>query len=287
MLSTDAYAFLDIDKPLCAWATYRGTLVCAPNEPGFVSVWTTGLLEDGRPGRIAFESALELVRAREFPNRVSRLRGLFCLPDLDSAKRASSWDDSGRTHFQPDYLAELSLARAGPARDRMDSNWITNAPLDANGFLTVFDWIPQYWAGVPYPGTEPIWETLVDGRIIVLGTELREKAYRAVRSEFPDSLMLLEISRQAAWIDSDLGVITGYLRRKDGEIFLEYLMDMRDAENPEFLSRLKALGESGHPVNWDDMKRHVENSSFGAVPDLRPYAFCRPIPDARSPLIVE
>jgi hypothetical protein len=44
MLSTDAYAYLNVDNPICAWATYRGVLVTPPAEPGFLSVWTAGLL---------------------------------------------------------------------------------------------------------------------------------------------------------------------------------------------------------------------------------------------------
>ena len=89
--------------------------------------------------------------------------------------------------------------------------------------------------------------------------------------------MLLEISRLAAQIGYDVGVISGFLQRSESELILQYGMNMRDAENPEFLAKLKALRESGHPVNWDDMKRHVENKSFGNVPDLRPYMFRRPI----------
>ena len=160
MLKTDAYAFIDIDRPLAAWATYRGVLVCAPNEPGFISVWTADLLAVGDPGRFHREAALESVRAAKFPDRVSRLRGMFCLTDEHSVTRACSWDIAGRTHFQRKYLAELSLAKAGPKRDRLDANWITNAPVDSQGILTDATWIPKYWSGEPCPGHEPIWETL-------------------------------------------------------------------------------------------------------------------------------
>jgi hypothetical protein len=81
---------------------------------------------------------------------------------------------------------------------------------------------------------------LVDGRLIVMGTELRGRAYENIRSEFPNSLMFLELSRLAAFAGYDV-----------------------------------ALGNCGHPVNWDDIRPRVENSSFGSVPDLRPYTFKR------------
>lgn len=275
MLATDAYAFLDVDDPFCAWATYRGALVCAPDDPGFISVWAAGLMRSADAGRVSFEIALEEVRAIDFPYRVSRLRGMFCLMDEESVKRACSWNRNDRTHFQPEFLAELSLAEAGARRDQLDANWITNAPVDPTGQLTDRSWIASYWAGDPYPNVEPIWETIVDGRLIVLGTDLRQRAYKAVRSEFPDSLMLLEISRQAAWIGSDLGAISTFYKIEDGEVSVRYAMNMKDADNPEFLKKLTMLANSGHPINWADMKPHVDQGSFGSAPDLRPYGFRR------------
>ena len=91
MLATDAYALLNIDNPMCAWAAYRGTLVCAPDAPGFISVWTAGLIRADKPGRIASELSIEAVRVAQFPDRISRLRGMFCFLDAESAGRAHSW----------------------------------------------------------------------------------------------------------------------------------------------------------------------------------------------------
>ena len=281
MLATDAYAYLDIDNPICAWATYRGALVCAPDDRGFVSVWVAGLLRRNDPGFTSVQAALEDVRVHQFPHRISRLRGMFCFPDVESAERARSWDKKGETHFQPKYLAKLSLSDAGDRRDRLDANWITYAPVDAAGYLTDHDWIPKYWAGEVYPDQEPIWETLVDGRLIVLGTDIRQRAYEVTKSEFPDSLMLLELSRQAAWVGSELGTISSLIRREGDEIVLSYAMNMVDAENPVFLEKLAALRKSGHPINLADMKPHIDQGSFGRVPDLRPYGFRSPLSNAR------
>ena len=273
MLATDAYAFLNIDNPMCAWATYRGTLVCAPDATGFISVWTAGLICADNPGRIANELGIEAVRVAQFPDRISRLRGMFCFLDAESAGRTRSWGG----HFEPKFVAELSLSEAGARRDRLDANWITNAPTDVAGHLTDDSWIQNYWAGNPYPNEEPIWETLVDERLIVLGTDIRQRAYAAIKSEFPNSLMLLEIARQAAWVGSDLGTISAFFRTEENEMALDYFMNMMDAENPEFLGKLTALRESGHPINWADMKQHIDQESFGNVPDLRPYGFRRPL----------
>lgn len=273
MLATDAYAFLNIDNPLCAWATYRGTLVCVPDAPGFISVWTAGLIRADNPGRLASELAVEAVRVAQFPDRISRLRGMFCFSDAESAGRARSWGG----HFDLQFMAELSLTEAGARRDRLDANWITNAPTDAAGYLTDYSWIQNYWAGDPYPNEEPIWETLVDERLIILGIDIRQRAYSAIKSEFPNSLMFLEIARLAARVGSDLGTISAFLRTEGNEMEMEYFMNMMDAESPEFLGKLTALRESGHPINWADMKQHIDQDSFGNVPDLRPYGFRRPL----------
>jgi hypothetical protein len=285
MFETDAYAFLDVDNPFCAWATYRGALVCAPERPGFLSAWTAGLIRAGNAGRISFESAMEDVRLRQFPNRISRLRGMFCMPDAESAMRACSWNAGNNSHFQPEFLAELSLSEAGPRRDRLDANWITFAPTDMSGYLTDFSWISNYWEGSPYPGKEPIWEILVDGRLWVIGTDIRDRAYSAVRTEFPDSLMFLEIARQAVRIGSDLGSISAFTHTEANDLVLDYCLNMEDANSPELHRKLHALKESGHPINFADMKPHIDRESFGNVPDFRPYGFRRPIRTVfRSPL---
>jgi hypothetical protein len=285
MLVTDAWAYLNIRHPLCAWGTYRAVLVCPPAEQGFVSVWMTSALQDENPARLARELSLEKYRA--FPSRVSRLRGMYCFMDIESAERAMSRWGRPKNHFRPEFLAELSLSEAGQKRDRLDSNWITHAQINEKGLYVSEEWISHYWAGDPYPDAVPIWETIVDGRLVVLGTELRERAYANVKKGFPDSLMFLEISRQAAWVGSDLGSISGWIRDAGNEFVLEYLMDMRDAENPEFLQKLTRLREAGHPMRVEDMKPHIENDSFGSVPDFRKFSFRRPKPalDAHSSTI--
>jgi hypothetical protein len=286
VLSADAYAFLNIKHPLCAWATYRGSLVCAPSDPGFLSVWAAGLMHANSQARISLEFMLERIRATQFPDRISRLTGLYCFLDIESAERACSSWASPSNHFRAEYLAELQLGEAGPRRDRLDSTWITHAPTNKDGLLTEIAWIPRYWAGEPYPDATPIWETLVDGRLIVLGTKLREQAYALIKRHLPDSLAFLEIARQAAWVGSNLGNICSWLRQDGDEIDLSYLMDMRDADNPDVLERLERLKKSGHPINWADMAPHIAQDSFGRVPDLRPFGFRRrvemPYTDGRN-----
>ena len=267
----DGYVFLNIQLPHCAWAAYRGALVSCPSTGGFVSSWTVSMLRarmlQNAVSQIASrEMELEKVRKQRFPNRTSRLKGLYCFLDLESAKRASSlWDGD---HFALNKLAELNLEEA-QGQDRLDSNWITYS----DSFSSADEWMPRYWEGDPYPGEEPIWETLLQGRAFVLGTDLRKRAYDVVTSYWPDSLALLEIARLGAWAGSDIGNIAAFLSEDTAEYTLKYYIDMCDWEDGKFLTTtLPQLLESGHPVNWADLPAHFEPDFFKR-PDMRQFYF--------------
>jgi hypothetical protein len=202
---------------------------------------------------------------------------MYCFLDVESAERAAALWGSFRNHFRPEFLAELHL-QTSFSRDRLDSNWITFSPRDENGFFLTDDlnWIDRYWGGESFPDRLPIWETLLEGRMIVLGIELRNRAYDVIREKFPNSLGILEIARQAAWVGSDLGNTAAWLAEEGDDIALHYLLDMRDATNPDFLKKLDQLKKENHPTNWSDLRPHMEKGSFGNVLDMRPYGFRRP-----------
>lgn len=268
---TDAYVFLDISKPHVAWATYRGILVTVPPEPqGSISLWYADMLQKKGTFHCEKELRLERIRRDSFPSKVSRLRGFFCLPNVNSAKLATRvWNSSRKDNFNLQNLAEISLVDA-KGNDEFDSNWITNSH-DLQD-----DWMERYWNGDSFPNEEPVWEKLVEGKIAVLGTELRDRAYERIKAEWPDSLMQLEISRLAALVGSDLGVIQGFMRELETEYAVEYLINWKDADNPEFLSRLTELIKSGHPINWNDLQPWYGQGSFGHTPDMTAFSFTIP-----------
>lgn len=51
---------------------------------------------------------------------------------------------------------------------------------------------------------------------------------------------------------------------------------MEDANNKDFLCRLNALRESGHPINWEPIS-HLLSKDIIRPPDLRAYGFVRPL----------
>jgi hypothetical protein len=269
-----AWAYLNIQNPLCAWNTYRGALISPLSEQGFVSVWFASALAAEKPGKVTNELLLETCREELFPDRVSRLRGLYCFPTVVAADRAAhAWGG----HFRADNLVELDLTLAAPKRDRLDSNWLTYAPCNDMGVFEDYCWMKSYWAGDPFPDKEPIWEILVEGRMIVLGTSIRERAYQLMKRHLPSSLGILEIARQAEWIESDLGNVCSFLRVSGDIAHLEFYMNWKDADNRDFIARLEALHAGGHPINHDDLAPHLFKGEFGQLPDLRPFGFSRSV----------
>ena len=133
----------------------------------------------------------------------------------------------------------------------------------------------RYWNGEPYPHQKPIWEALSDGRLVVLGTELRDRAYKKISKEFPQSLGVLEISRLAAWLDSDLGNVCAFILDQGEEASMDLWIDWRDAESPLFLNRLGQYMANGGVVNHADLGPHWQNGNFGKVPDLARFGIRR------------
>ena len=265
----DGFAYLDIDLPYVAWSAYRGILITPSSAqvPGgrFVSWWLCNLLRN--PVHLERELALERVREQQFPERISRLVGLFCFMDKTCAVRAVRWGG----HFRAENLVELSFSEA-KGRDQLDANWITYGAKSPNK-----EWMSRYWQGDPYPYAEPVWETLVEGKVVVLGTDIRERAYQVVCATWPDSLMFLEISRLGAWIGSDIGSINVFMADElERSHEFRFMLDMRDANDPGFLERLTQLMASDHPVNRAAFGPHYEQGSFGCTPDMTPFQFSCP-----------
>lgn len=236
---TRVFAFVDVEHPVVAWGVYRGVLVSAnaehtpPNCP--VSMMFAGIVLNQNNVRLHNELLIEKYRQLHFSHCNSRLTGMYFFEDHHSAERAYEWG----SHFSPENLTEMLLFSSAPV-SRHDANWITFAPLENNGKLRNEDWIYQYWSGESFPGKEPVWEIIAQGRAVICGAEIRLRAYKTIFSKFPESVRLLEIGRIAAHLGSDLGLMAAWLiRQVDGSVNLTFHIDMRDANQPKFLDRLR------------------------------------------------
>ena len=264
MKEFSAYTFLDIDHPITAWETYRGILYSADTfetkDSRFPSFMLAAIISSAGNVRLANELIIESVRLREFPDTVSRLRGLFFFPDRESARRALSWG----AHFVSDNLAEVGVT--AKASTKADADWITVARKDpATGVVLpdYLDLIRSYWRGEPMTNN-PHWELLVHGSAVVWGTYVRQKAYASIKAQDERSLPILELSRIAAALDSSLGHSMPWIKRVGDAVFeICNLIDFRDATNPSFLSKLR---DYRGPRNFEDLPMGIERF---AVPDTR------------------
>lgn len=260
------YAYIDIDHLAAAWGAYRGVLVSAHAESISdgcpVSMMMAGLVSSQNAARLQNEIHIELVRQKNFPMLPSRLSAMYFFESETDAKQVGNWGG----HFVPKNLVELELyPTAEPSRH--DSNWITYAELTPKGTLASLDWIHSYWRSEPFDSRAPVWELLAQGRAVVCGTSLRERAYNIVKSRQPLTVSILEVSRLAAHAGSDLGQTKAFLvSNPDGTTSINYYLDMRDAENPALLAR---LAQHDGPKNFKDLA--VGGDKF-QVPDFREYS---------------
>ena len=212
------------------------------------------------------ESLIEEIRAKEFPEQISRLRGLYFFPTKEDAKAAISqgWD----AHFSEQNRLELRLYPNQPIT-KVDANWITHEKTDGHGRIDAndLDWIRAYWRGETCPCTQaPAWELIAVGEAVVLDVEVRRRCYDRLRQLFPDSWVPIEMSHLAGEVGTRGGLIAPSIRRIDDEqAVLCYVW--RDAE---FHDSAVIAAISRHP-DAGYLGKLMRETPRWKSPDLRPY----------------
>lgn len=265
---TDGFAFLNIANPATAWGVYRGAIpstVALADRTGRPDIlpFMTAFRATNRDWLVR-ETLLEEVRLLVAPNAVSRLGGVFYFPTLRSAELAviNEWGGA----FQSKFLAEVE-AHPRRAVTVADANWIS--AFDIQNVEDFRRHSERYWRGDAFPGREPHWEHILDGTLVVCGTDLRRRAGSLLKQKFPDCLWLLELCRLGPLLDSTVGLISAHFVKCEGGYRTSFQVDMRDASDPAFLERLDALLASDCAVDWSSLR----SSEYGEprVPDFRPY----------------
>ncbi|MCE9597053.1 MAG: hypothetical protein K8S54_03715 [Spirochaetia bacterium] len=256
-----AYVYVDPDHPLAAWETYRGLLYSSEifDTPDMIypSFMLAGIVSAINNQRLAHELYFESIRQTEFPNAVSRLRGLYFFPDLDCARRAKSWG----AHFIFDNLTEVGVS--AKLISKLDADWITKPVISHDSGLPEPDAVRAYWRGEPRSDS-PHWELIVHGLAVVWGTSVRRKCYDSIKQFNPNALGMLELARVAAQLGSTLGRATPWIKRIESNLFeVCSIIDFGDAKNPAFLDK---LSEYKGPRNWADLPPNIESLS---TPDTR------------------
>jgi hypothetical protein len=277
------WLYMNIDVVPVAWTAYRGILMTACNfgtkEFRPLSYWPLGLLKRRERIPLLKELRLEEIRREFYPHQVSRLHGLYVWGDQDSAVRGQQrWGTIAGTHFQPEYLVELSFTYT--AISRVDTTWIDKCLLSDLVPVEEVEWMHSYWKGLPHPESDPLWEYIVEGRGVIWGTALRNKAYEIVRQHAPLSLGQLELGRIATELGSELYHTAPYIQRIGPTRFrVDYYGDARQ-QNNGFMHVLGSHIDKADKttINWnainllkDDTKRldlrhlsfEFDSSEFG------------------------
>lgn len=260
-MNFEGFMYLDVENPLIAWNVYRGVLVSQTEIQNGVgstssplSMTMANIFLNRHSDRLHFEMEIEKIRELAFNNCVSRLTCLFVFDEPDSALRAVE-DEQWGGHIQSKFLTDVGVSSS--AASRLDGNWISwmlgkhskKEPDWRDGIL-------PYWRGDTCPHfSKPIWEVLVHGSVTIWGTGLRSEAYQTTKSYSPMSVSLLEQSRLAAHLGSNLGHSSAFLVGEKGKLIMQFFVDMRDAHNVSYTDRLHAyITENRALVNFSDLQ---------------------------------
>lgn len=278
-----AWVIYAVDDPLVAWLVYRGRIQSvtqgtggAPVTPGAMSMWALKAIHANLAESSSWwferEISIELARAQSNPNAVSRLTGFFAFEDRNAALTAARrWGEG----FDENSIQEIEIL-PGSRISRYDSSWIDEMGRNPPGDLAL-----NYARG-DFQGQEALVELLVDGEALIIGTEIRERAYATVRNVWPNALASLEIARLGALIGSAIGYITAVAVANESEVRVDFMMNFADATNPDFLERLQLLIDrtSESEINRRDLA--IGGDTFG-TPDLRSRSLRIAAPEWRGP----
>ncbi|HEK1766742.1 TPA: hypothetical protein SMR47_000630 [Pseudomonas putida] len=279
-MNFEGFMYLDIEHPVVAWNTYRGVLLsqsliakCNPSG-AFLSMSLARVLIDKDWRRLRFEQILEEFRQRNFPGNTSRLTGLFVFDTPESALAVADNEAWGGKdgHIRDENLTDVGVS-AESNRTRLDANWISwMLRLREDGNDLWLTGINHYWSGTPCPHYDfPIWEVLVDGAVTIWGTELRRRAYQLSIDRAPLSASLLEISRIAASVGSDLGHISALVSLEGEHQLVSFFIDMQDAYDSLFLTSVEEYVKA----NPDQINRRdlAVGGDIFKLPDFIAYTY--------------
>ena len=273
------FVYLNIDPLPAAWAAYRGTMYSASTVGTEVfrpiAYWPYGLMKRGREGdrlallRLEKEITLEQIRKLHYPQRVSRLHGIYVWGSEEEAIRCESkWRVSEGKYFDRDNLGEVGFTYSNLTK--VDAQWIDEFVL-TSGVPADFDWAHSYWNGEPR-NSNPHWEILIEGRGLIWGTQVRENALRRIETHWPHLLGQSELSRIAVQIGSDLYNIAPFVfQERSNSIRVEFCLDARD-QTDAFMKRIGEYISSLDKtvINYKALELLRSNQT---LPDLRPKGF--------------
>jgi hypothetical protein len=257
------YAYLDISNPMVAWEVAIGRIKSNSfnNKDGFgLSLWQYRLFQkyamNGLNKTFLDEIYLEAFRKKYFPQKVSRLQGLYFFESESAAKKALfKW---GIPQYLK-YISEVSV--------------YYDSVTEYLGENKNNDWFFKYWCGEKL-GRIPITEILVSGIGFVENKNLRIEAYKRIYKLFPDSTPLLASAMCGFAILNlnDLALIKPAILANKDELIGKYMIYMSEFEtNKEMIA--EAVGFCiDHNQFPSIILPQDENAGFN-LPDFSEFGF--------------
>lgn len=219
------HALIDMRNPFTVWECAIGRMRSACDVPNGVAVscFLYNKIRATSEGGIVWlkrEFELEGIRAREYPDKVSRLSGLFLFSDNASARHG------GRAWRMHSATTEISEVNFSIERGNWhDSRWIddTTSP--------VSEWGKKYWSGQPKDAS-PRWELIASGIGLVVTKSVRERCYMSASARDPHASLFLSGAAGAfALGNQDTGLCIPYISVRNGKIYGSYSMFGEDFRN--------------------------------------------------------
>jgi hypothetical protein len=216
------YAYLDIEHPMVAWEVAIGRIRSIDITKFEVSIWQYTSLSNyvkyGLDQNFINEIELEYVRKQHFPNRVSRMQGVYFFESYDDAVFAlKHWD----IPLKENYISEISFTPQNITK--VDSEWITSY-IDKK---TNNSWMNKYWNG-EIKEDKPLYEILATGLGVILNYDLRIQAYKNIFELWPYSTPLLAMACCAFQVKNidDIAKVVPALYPNDNVIKGGYIIDI-------------------------------------------------------------
>jgi len=215
------------------------------------------------------EQDLEKVRKEKFPDKVSRLQGLYFFEDKSNA-------DLARSIFQTQVLTTAKIIDPSAIYDKHDMNWITYYNLIKDDP----EWMKKYWCGEICPCFEygPVWECLTNETLQVTDTTIEKQCLEGFIAEDEQFGPLILSANAAARYGYLFGAVFFTIVSESTHIHLRVVMPCGPNLQQDWVDILNLLKEKC-PNNYNILHRQfqknlLKDGSLCAIPDFGKHAWC-------------
>ena len=260
---------LDLNNPMVKWNVAIGALQSPLMVKKIDNLITTFFMANRLKNstRLEMECELEVVRFMEFPDKISRLQGLFFFDNYDEFQKA--------IHIPPFNRGTLVEASIEPrSYSRHDMNWITYY----NKKNYPDDWCQKYWRGEECPFSEygvPVWECITNKTLLILDETLRKGIYEELIKENNNVAFALQMGIEAVRFGYAVGNCFLRLSKENNHLHIRSFIRLPENECVEIIKLVYSdpnLRNNGN-IMWQQIKKYPLGT-IGEIPNFVKYEWC-------------